>query len=481
VGSQRIGSRTFFLVLTFLIAATLVLPATALGQPAPGQATATPGLTLSATEGQSGASVTANGSGFRAVETVRVTFNGQPIGTPTTNTGGTWSLAFTVPNIEMGEYVVGATGESSATTASAAFEVNQGVAALTFSVEEAAPGVNFTIMGTGFRAGEIVRVTFNGAELSRPTADTAGKFSVTAAVPTLAAGEYVIEADGQTSNVNAHENFTVLAGPAPAPTTVPEPQPQPTATPAPAPQPVPVPATAPALAHDDRYYGQTGYRIENDQVWGFFQSNGGTSAFGYPVSRTMTFLGCPVQMFQRHIIQVCPNQGAGLINLLDPEIFPYTQVNGSVLPAPDNNMKANTPPVSDPDYSAKISAFVQANVPDTFSGQSVNFFQTFNSLGGLQIWGAPISSPQPDPSNGNFIYQRFQRGVMHFTSPSTTESILLADYLKAIIMNQNVPTDLMNQSRESRYFNQYCPGATNWLCRPNDLPGTDLTFAFVQG
>jgi hypothetical protein len=144
-------------------------------------------------------------------------------------------------------------------------------------------------------------------------------------------------------------------------------------------------------------------------------------------------------------------------------------------------MKANTPPVSDPDYSTKIMAFVQTNVPDTFNGQPVNFLQTFNSLGGLQIWGAPISQPQPDPSNSNFIYQRFQRGIMHFTAPSTTESILLADYLKAIIMNQNVPADLAEQSRESRYFNQYCPGANMWLCRPGDLPGTDLTFAFVQG
>jgi hypothetical protein len=167
--------------------------------------------------------------------------------------------------------------------------------------------------------------------------------------------------------------------------------------------------------------------------------------------------------------------------MLDPEIFPYTRVNGSVFPAPDDNMKNGTPPVSDPDYAVKISAFVEANVPDTYNGMPVNFFQTFNTLGGLQIWGAPISAPMPDPGNSNFIYQRFQRGVMHFTSPSTTESILLADYLKAIITNQNVPTDLADQSRESRYFAQYCPNAPMWLCRPADLPGTDLTFAFVQG
>ena len=149
---------------------------------------------------------------------------------------------------------------------------------------------------------------------------------------------------------------------------------------------------------------------------GFFNQYGGLSTFGYPVSRMMPFLGCPVQMFQRQIIQVCPGSGAALINMLDPEIFPYTQVNGSTFPAADNTMKANTPPVSSPTYSTDISSFVQANVPDTFSGQPVNFQQTFNTLGGLTIWGAPISNPQPDPSNGNFIYQRFQRGVMHYTA-----------------------------------------------------------------
>jgi hypothetical protein len=195
----------------------------------------------------------------------------------------------------------------------------------------------------------------------------------------------------------------------------------------------------------------------------------------------VTFLGCPVQFFQRQVIQICPTQGAALINILDPEIFPYTHVNGSVFPGPDPVMKANTPQVSDPLYAQKINQFVVDNVPNTWNGLPVNFLQTFNTLGGLTIWGAPISQPAPDPTNANFVYQRFQRGIMHFIAPSTTESILLADYLKAIIINQNVPADLLQESSESRYFNQYCPGQPLWLCRPAELPGTDLTFGFVQG
>jgi hypothetical protein len=235
------------------------------------------------------------------------------------------------------------------------------------------------------------------------------------------------------------------------------------------------------MAHDDRYFSQTGYRIDDDTIWAFFQQYGGIETFGYPTSRMMTFLGCPVQMFQRQIIQVCQGQGAALINMLDPEIFPYTMVNGSTFPGPDENLKNNTPQVGSPTYGVDILNFVNQWVPDTFAGQPVNFLQHFNSTGGLVIWGAPISQPAPDPANGNFIYQRFQRGIMHYIAGTGTESILLADYLKAILMGQNVPADLQAQSRESRYYAQYCPGNPQWLCRPNDLPATDLTFAFVQG
>jgi hypothetical protein len=145
-------------------------------------------------------------------------------------------------------------------------------------------------------------------------------------------------------------------------------------------------------------------------------------------------------------------------------------------------MKANTPPVDSPTYSTDIVTFVNANVPDSWNGKSVNFLQTFNNLGGLTIWGAPISQPAADPANANFIYQRFQRGIMHFDgTQNVTQRILLADYLKAIIMNQNVPPDLLGQSQNSRFFNQYCPGQPMWLCRPAELGGTDLTYAFERG
>jgi hypothetical protein len=253
----------------------------------------------------------------------------------------------------------------------------------------------------------------------------------------------------------------------------------PTAAPATA---TPVVQQAPALTHDAQYYAQTGYRVD-DQAVSFFQSRGQVDTFGYPISRLFTFLGCPVQMFQRLIIQLCPGQGPALINLLDPDIFPYTRVNGSVFPSPDDQLKAQTPAVGSPEY-ANILSFIQQNTPDQFNGQPVNFWQTFQARGGLEVLGAPISHPQPDPSNGNFIYMRFQRVILHYRAGIGTEPLLLADYLKQIILGPNAPSlpqDLQQQASSSRFYAQYCRGGTRWICRPDQLPGTDLTFAFEQG
>jgi hypothetical protein len=245
--------------------------------------------------------------------------------------------------------------------------------------------------------------------------------------------------------------------------------------------PTPTAQPAPPVTRDAQYYAQTGFRVD-DQAVSFFQSRGAVDTFGYPISRLFTFLGCPVQMFQRLIIQLCPGAGPALINLLDPDIFPYTRVNASVFPGPDDDLKRQTPAVGSPEY-ANILQFIQANTPDSFSGQPVNFYQTFGARGGLEVLGAPISRPQSDPGNSNFIYMRFQRVILHYRAGIGTEPLLLADYLKQIILGPsapNLPQDLAQQATSSRFFNQYCRGGTRWICRPNDLGGTDLTFAFEQ-
>jgi hypothetical protein len=261
----------------------------------------------------------------------------------------------------------------------------------------------------------------------------------------------------------------------------------PTAQPGPAAPPTPASVAAPPQMRDERYFPETNFRVGSEDFWAFFQSGGGVDTFGFPVSRVFGFLGCPVQIFQRSILQQCGSDApVALLNLLDPGLFPYTRVNGSVFPGPDDALKAGTPAVGSPDYDDAILQFVDAVVPNTWNGQPVSFLDTFNSTGGLDIWGAPISNPAYDPTNPNFVYQRFQRGVMHFTTGQGTRGILLADYLKAIMLGprqvqkygSNLPADLNEEAGSSTLYSQYCPGQNFWLCRVQDMPGSDLTYAF---
>jgi hypothetical protein len=251
------------------------------------------------------------------------------------------------------------------------------------------------------------------------------------------------------------------------------------------------PIPAPPVAHDERFFNETGYRIDNDAIWSYFNARGRVPVFGFPVSRPFVLLGCDVQIFQRQIAQACAGRGVALMNLLDPEIFPYERVNGSALPGPDLGLKAETPAVGSPDYGSGIVDFVRDNAPDSFEGLTVGFGKTFfgmaintgeNPLINLEVWGAPISRPRRDPGNDNFVYQRFQRGIMHFdASTGRTQGLLLADYLKAILRGRDLPADLGQAARSSKYFGQYCPDTSRWVCRPGDLAATDLSFAFEQG
>ena len=205
--------------------------------------------------------------------------------------------------------------------------------------------------------------------------------------------------------------------------------------------------------------------------------------FGYPTSRTFTFLGCPVQFFQRQVIQDCAGQGAALFNILVPRHL--SVYRGELQHVPR----------AGPDAGSKCAAGQLADLLDGHhhvrqSGRAENVQRSAGQLpellqhsGCFDDLGAPISNPAPDPNNNSFIYQRFQRGIMHYIQGTGTESILIADYLKALILNQNVPTDLGAEAtaQNSPYLASYCPGQPLWMCKPNQVPGTDYTFAFVQG
>ena len=237
---------------------------------------------------------------------------------------------------------------------------------------------------------------------------------------------------------------------------------------------------------DPRFFPDTGFRISNDEFWKFFQGRGGTKTFGLPTSREMTFKGFTVQFFQRAVMQIGAN-GVETLNLLEDGLLPYTTMNGSTFPAPDQALIKQAPSPNDPQYASKIIDFVNEHAPNTWEGMPVDFAKTFTStvsyddafprgegpasllpLFNLQIWGAPTSKPSRDPKNNNFVYLRFQRGIMHYDDGcKCTQGLLLGDYLKGLITGENLPADLEAQAADSPLLRLYDKGSnTAWLGRP---------------
>jgi N-acetylmuramoyl-L-alanine amidase len=245
-------------------------------------------------------------------------------------------------------------------------------------------------------------------------------------------------------------------------------------------------------------FPQTGYRVADDAFWSYFTRRGGVRTFGYPVSNPFTLYGFKVQVFQRAVLQLRPDGGVAMVNVLDDGMLPYTAINGSVFPASDPEVIKRQPKVGEADYHLKALQFVKDNAPDTWQGMNVGFFDTFSKSvrsdeafpdGGaspglllgfnLEVWGLPTSKPLADPSNAGFVYQRFQRGIMHYDSACRcTQGLLLADYVKSILALNRLPPDLAAQAKGSPLFGQYDPSKPGWVARPLELSSTDLTNAF---
>ena len=245
-------------------------------------------------------------------------------------------------------------------------------------------------------------------------------------------------------------------------------------------------------------FPQSGFCISNPAFQTYFDLRGRVETFGYPISREFTFLGFRVQFFQGHIMQLMPDGRVATMNLLQQGLMPVTRVNGSVFPAEDPALLAEAPSVGQPNYAERIVEFIRRNAPNEFNGRPVRFFDTFISTVGLatafpggggdpallpllnlEIWGAVTSRPLADPTNPDFIYQRYQRSIMHYReSCRCTERILLADWFKTVITGQGLPPDLAQEMASSPFIGQYDNAQSNGVARPAELPNTDMRFAF---
>ena len=99
-------------------------------------------------------------------------------------------------------------------------------------------------------------------------------------------------------------------------------------------------------------------------------------------------------------------------------------LDGLTVPPVDPALAFVAPSPNQPNYDARVQAFLSVTVPDTFNGQPVQFQTTFSDAGGVDVLGLPTSAPTADPNNPNFIYQRFQNGVLFYNGTEGTTSVL---------------------------------------------------------
>ncbi|MCC7369410.1 MAG: hypothetical protein IT306_13365 [Chloroflexi bacterium] len=259
----------------------------------------------------------------------------------------------------------------------------------------------------------------------------------------------------------------------------------------------PAGATTASAQSDPRYFADTGFKIDDDKIWDYFTKRGGKRTFGLPTSRTFQFMGAPTQFFQRHVLQV-GSGGVRTLNLLEDAFLPYTTIGGTTFPAVDLSVTAAAPKAGSATYNADVLKFLETYAPDTWEGEPVNFSDTFSdtvtladafpegggsagllTLLNLEIWGLPTSKPARDPANNDFVFLRFQRGVMHYDKGcKCTQGLLLADALKAIITGTNLPDDLAAQAADSPLLGQYSMEVHNGPLKQGLPAGIELGNAF---
>lgn len=249
--------------------------------------------------------------------------------------------------------------------------------------------------------------------------------------------------------------------------------------------------TAHADKHEALFFPETGFGVWNPAVRAHFESRGGVETFGFPISNVFTLYGFEVQLFQRQGIQIGPNGSPRGLNILQAPYLDYRRFGGLTIPAVDHSLASTAPQVGSAGYASTVRAFIREHVPNRWQHEDVGFLREYlaaappgipahlRELAALEIWGLPLSRPDPDPANTSFVYQRFQRGVMHFDAVSgATGGLLLGDHLKSLITGERLSASLAAAASASPLLRQYAPGLPLDIRRPVATPGTDLTQAF---
>ena len=113
-----------------------------------------------------------------------------------------------------------------------------------------------------------------------------------------------------------------------------------------------------------------------------------------------------------------------VVGLLAPGVAMAARpLDGLTVPHADPALAFVAPSPDQPNYDARLQAFLEITVPETWNDMPVAFLSTLNDTG-VDVLGTPTSLPKADPNNPNFVYQRFQNGVLFYNAIDGTTSVL---------------------------------------------------------
>jgi hypothetical protein len=169
----------------------------------------TPEIDLSASSGNVDDTVYVDGYGFKASTTVTIYYDGESVGTDTTDSDGTFdNFTLTIPDSTKGTHKVKAK-DSSGYSPEVTFTVSPEI---TLSSSTGAVDDTITITGTGFAETSDITIYFSGDEVTITSGDedtdSDGSFECTITIPDTTRGSHTIKAEDEDDNYDT-ATFTV--------------------------------------------------------------------------------------------------------------------------------------------------------------------------------------------------------------------------------------------------------------------------------
>jgi len=165
--------------------------------------TVEPEITIAPESGRVGERATVNGTGFADGEDVTIKFDTEEVATSSTNTDGSFTIAFDVPAVGPGSHVVEAKDDDN-NSAKVEFRMTTDIS-ISPVTSQSSPGYvgnEVTISGTGFIPSHDITITYASTPTVFTTTSKAdGSFSYTFKVPKSLPGKHTVTATDGTNSL----------------------------------------------------------------------------------------------------------------------------------------------------------------------------------------------------------------------------------------------------------------------------------------